>query len=159
MNQIRSAPEGVARTGIEERISLLDKQILQMETQIMNIGQQLAGAPTNLTLFTESPDRKYENGWEDGMGAGIGMSTAFLAAVLLYRWIRGRKKRKNRGPAQVEATDSPRLQRLEQGMEAIAIEIERISEGQRFVTRLLSESRDPAGARIKSPDAITSERT
>ena len=92
------------------------------------------------------------------MGAGIAMSTAFLAVVLLYRWIRRRKKRKNRGPAEVEATDSPRLQRLEQGMEAIAIEIERISEGQRFVTRLLSESRDPASARIKSPDAIGSER-
>jgi len=31
------------------------------------------------------------------------------------------------------------LERLEQGMEAIAIEIERVAEGQRFVTRLLSE--------------------
>jgi hypothetical protein len=39
------------------------------------------------------------------------------------------------------ADDSGRLQRLEHGMEAIAIEVERISEGQRFVTKLLSESK------------------
>ena len=34
-----------------------------------------------------------------------------------------------------------RLERMEQAMDAIAIEVERISEGQRFVTRLLSEGR------------------
>jgi hypothetical protein len=38
------------------------------------------------------------------------------------------------------ASDSaPRLERIEQAVDAIAIEVERVSEGQRFVTRLLSE--------------------
>ena len=32
-----------------------------------------------------------------------------------------------------------RLERIEQAVDAIAIEVERISEGQRFTTRLLSE--------------------
>jgi hypothetical protein len=36
------------------------------------------------------------------------------------------------------ATDA-RLERIEHAMDAIAIEVERISEGQRFTTRLLSE--------------------
>jgi hypothetical protein len=39
-----------------------------------------------------------------------------------------------------------RLERIEQSLEAVAIEVERISEGQRFTTRLLSEGRAPAGA-------------
>ncbi|HEX6628173.1 MAG TPA: hypothetical protein VF105_09470 [Gemmatimonadaceae bacterium] len=34
-----------------------------------------------------------------------------------------------------------RLERIEQAIEAVAIEVERISEGQRFTTRLLSEGR------------------
>ena|SRR6476620_8091454 len=38
-----------------------------------------------------------------------------------------------------------RLERMEQAIEAVAIEVERISEGQRFTTRLLSEGRS-AGA-------------
>lgn len=43
-----------------------------------------------------------------------------------------------------EVTD--RLARIEQSLEAVAIEVERITEGQRFTTKLLSEARAPAGA-------------
>ena len=39
-----------------------------------------------------------------------------------------------------------RLDRIEQAIEAMAVEVERISEGQRFVTKLLSErAKEPAG--------------
>ena len=34
-----------------------------------------------------------------------------------------------------------RRERMEQAMDAIAIEIERVSEGQRFVTRLMADGR------------------
>jgi len=49
-----------------------------------------------------------------------------------------------REEAKVEMGSSPalseaRLARIEQAVEAIALEVERISEGQRFTTRLLSE--------------------
>jgi hypothetical protein len=37
-----------------------------------------------------------------------------------------------------------RLARIEQAVEAIALEVERISEGQRFTTKLLSEQARPA---------------
>ena len=36
-----------------------------------------------------------------------------------------------------------RLERIEQAVEAVAIEVERISEGQRFTTKLLSEGKGP----------------
>jgi hypothetical protein len=36
------------------------------------------------------------------------------------------------------------MERLEQAVDAIAIEVERISEGQRYMTRLLSEGSAPA---------------
>lgn len=41
-----------------------------------------------------------------------------------------------------------RLERMEQGIEAIATEVERISEGQRFTAKLLSDSR---GSRERVP--------
>ncbi len=41
-----------------------------------------------------------------------------------------------------------RLERMEHAIEAVAIEIERISEGQRFTTRLLSEGRNAGAASI-----------
>lgn len=41
------------------------------------------------------------------------------------------------------ASSDERLARVEQAVEAIAIEIERVSEGQRFVTKLLNEKAQP----------------
>jgi hypothetical protein len=53
-----------------------------------------------------------------------------------------------------------RLERMEQAIEAVAIEVERISEGQRFTTKLLSEgrgaeSRLPAAAGTPAQDRAT----
>ncbi len=42
---------------------------------------------------------------------------------------------------------SMRLERIEMAIEAMAVEVERISEGQRFVTKLLAE-------RTKEPSAV-----
>lgn len=46
---------------------------------------------------------------------------------------------------QIPAEVVGRLERIEQAVDAIAVEVERISEGQRFTTKLLSETRG-AGA-------------
>ncbi|MDQ2890181.1 MAG: hypothetical protein M3R65_06440 [Gemmatimonadota bacterium] len=45
-----------------------------------------------------------------------------------------------------EASDA-RMERIERAVEAMSLEVERVAEGQRFLTRLLS---DPA--RVKPPD-------
>jgi hypothetical protein len=38
-----------------------------------------------------------------------------------------------------------RLERMEQALDSIAIEVERIAEGQRFTTKLLAERNNPVG--------------
>ncbi len=43
---------------------------------------------------------------------------------------------------QVPGEVMERLERMEQAIDSIAVEVERISEGQRFTTKLLSEVRD-----------------
>ncbi len=53
-------------------------------------------------------------------------------------------------PASVLANDQ-RLARMEQALDALAIEVERISEGQRFVTKLLA-GRDKDHAALPSQD-------
>jgi hypothetical protein len=56
---------------------------------------------------------------------------------------------------EVEAVSKARFDRLEQAVDAIAIEIERISEGQRFVTRVLSER--PTNVRPSASNADAKE--
>jgi hypothetical protein len=43
---------------------------------------------------------------------------------------------------------SARLERMEQAIDSIAVEVERISEGQRFTTKLLAERVAPAAPEI-----------
>ena len=55
-----------------------------------------------------------------------------------------------------EVTD--RLERMEHALDSIAIEVERITEGQRFTTKLLSEGRDAAD-RIPVPGTSARDRS
>ena len=65
--------------------------------------------------------------------------TAIAKAAVAHRKEEVRLERESM-PSLAEA----RLARIEQAVEAIALEVERISEGQRFTTKLLSEQSRPA---------------
>lgn len=52
-------------------------------------------------------------------------------------------------PAEV----SNRLERMEQALDSVALEVERISEGQRFTTKLLSEGKGASDSRQSAPGA------
>ncbi len=52
-------------------------------------------------------------------------------------------------PPKIPLELSGRLERMEQAIDSIAVEVERISEGQRFTTKLLSER--PQGAPQQLP--------
>jgi hypothetical protein len=70
--------------------------------------------------------------------AGMSMIVLLALGVPFVRALARRWERdsvQQRVPSEVSA----RLERIEQAVDAVAIEVERISEGQRFTTRLLSE--------------------
>lgn len=67
----------------------------------------------------------------------------FLIAVgvpMARAWAR-RLDRQAVVPPQIPAEFGTRLERIENAVEAVSIEVERISEGQRFTTKLLAELR------------------
>ena len=147
VNEIRSAPDGVARTGLEDRVRVLDQRILQLERDLSTTGQQLAAAPGNLVSFSERISTQSSPGDDFESGLATGGVSVLMVLGVVYAWRRFRKKRSRTEPQpQIARESNDRLERLEQGVEAIAIEVERISEGQRFVTKLLSETREPVAA-------------
>jgi len=62
---------------------------------------------------------------------------AYVVRLLVLRapWATSGESRSARGVV----VDDERMTRLEQAVESIALEVERISEGQRFTTRLLAD--------------------
>ena len=90
---------------------------------------------------SRAADRRGGDVFGQGMAAGVVLS---LVVFTVLRFS-GRYTRRGMQPVSQASSESPeRLERMERGIEAIAIEVERISEGQRFVTNLISESRQPA---------------
>ena len=70
------------------------------------------------------------------------MSTATAVSWMAWAWAKSRTA--PRQPAE-SARVEERLARIEHAVESIAVEVERVSESQRFTTRLLAE-REPRDA-------------
>ena len=86
----------------------------------------------------------------------VDISIAFLVTIAiiiiglpLARAFARRMDRKGATP-QISSDVSAQLAHLNQSVDAIALEVERITEGQRFTTRLLSEQRDAARQTLPS---------
>jgi hypothetical protein len=83
--------------------------------------------------------------------------TMIVMLVLGVPFVRALARRWERQPLQqtVPPEVTARLERIEQAVDAVAIEVERISEGQRFTTKLLS---DRVGEAVAEPRPRGSER-
>ena len=150
LEELKTA-DPAARPGLEQRLAVLDKRMVQLETDIAENGRLLAATPgggqqqIGLVAGTAPPmvfgGLRPDQIETFGVLSILFVFTPISLAISRQLWKRGSVPRTS--PAVAQAAD--RLGHLEQAVDAIAIEVERISEGQRFMTRLLSEAQ-PAPA-------------
>ena len=81
------------------------------------------------------------------------VTSAGLVAILISAWVRVRGIR-NSASGGAPAIDK-RLERMEQAIESVAVEVERISEAQRFTAKLLS---DRAESAARQPERVITPR-
>jgi hypothetical protein len=148
--ELKSAT-GADRVGLEQRIGVLDDRMVQLESDIASTGRQLTSAPAGLLAGTGRGSAGQRMLSSDQTLAFSIVFTIFVFFPLAFSASRMMWRRASRPlsapPLSHEAVQ--RLERLEHSVEAVAIEVERISEGQRFVTRLLS-----GGAQTPSLNAL-----
>jgi hypothetical protein len=136
-----STAEGASKAGLEARLKILDQRIVQLESDIAATGQAVAAAPNNLLALEQINPNPGGDDWGEGMAVGMGTALFGLGVVAVYRRFRRRRKGITSSAGKALPDESAqRLERVEHAVEAIAIEVERISEGQRFVTKLLAEN-------------------
>lgn len=95
------------------------------------------------------------------LGPEIVVPVAFFASIVVVvigrPWIKAiaaKAEAEAKNP-QLPAEIMNRFERMEQSLDAIAVEVERISEGQRFTTKLLSDVRDSAASQIPARSSAT----
>ena len=163
-----SFTEGAARRGLEQRLQVLDGQVVQLERDIATTDRQLAAAPHAVLAQTEQRPRETEPTMPEDDAVGIAFGAFFFGVFVtllggrLRRWRRRRAGRVERGEGERGVGPDPRIDRLTHAVDAIALEVERIGEGQRFVTQLLAEGqgvRPALAAEAGRPLAHDAERT
>lgn len=146
LRQMSGGDMAPARAIVTERIARLDKRIAGLEEEIAQAEAQVASAaavPGAIVQYRNTGATE-----EDMAGAFFGGATTMLLLSLLFVAWRRWRRRKHPKPAKsgmqaLPAEIASRMERLEAVAEATALEVERIGEGQRFVTKLLSEQKVP----------------
>jgi hypothetical protein len=140
--------------GVMSQIADLDAQIAQVSTRLADVQSQIALRRTvGQRPVPSFPPRQ-------NVDPMVGLSYAFICAVLMPLAI-GYARRIWRGgkPAPVAAPHSEeerqRMERLEHAVDSIAIEVERISEGQRFITKIMADR--PASSSSAPPPVAASD--
>ncbi len=128
------------REGLEARLKVLDERIVQLEKDIAQNGQLLASAPPNLVEET-TPPSMIGGPVRNINGTAVTMTAIIATAVVLTSVARRLFARRPASAPAFPADLSERILRIENAVESIAVEVERISEGQRFVTKLMGEPR------------------
>lgn len=138
------------RASLGQVVAAMDGRIVQLEADIAATERALTSArPELLAAVAEREDAARaereavrDSNREERMAV---LFAFFLVFMLGWTFFKGLWRR-TPPPRQASVESEGRLERIEQAVEAMAIEIERVSEGQRFVTKLLSESKAPVAA-------------
>ena len=125
---------GAARQQARDQAQMIRDQA-QMMRDAARMGRDV-GTPIILRPPMSGPSARQEK----MMFAGFVI--VILAAVVIFhplvRALARRLEGRHRNTDALDTSSAERLVRIEQAVDAMAIEIERISEGQRFTTKLLS---------------------
>jgi hypothetical protein len=139
------------RAGLEKRVVEIDGRISDVDKQIATSDAEVArsAAVPGAAIQPPQPPRPGPPDEAYALGA-LFVVVAFLPLSIAL----ARRVWRRSAAVTVHMTNqlSERMSSIERGVEAVAVEVERIGEGQRFVTQLLAESgRRSVGAGTAEP--------
>jgi len=151
-NELRSdgnVTNAADRAGVEARIKELDGRISSVDQQMANADAAVAQAAA-LPGATVQPQEP-RNGPPDEILAVPIVFTIFVLAPIAIAYAVRIWKRGSVAVAPIPTDLTDRLEAMGQAVESIAIEVERIGEGQRFLTRVMSDKGKSLGAGAAEP--------
>ena len=129
---------GSSKPGIEARIKELDGRIASVDQQLAQANADVAKAASVPGAIVE-PRPIVRSGPPDEIVAIPIVFTIFVLAPIAIAYARRIWKKGATVIAPVPTEVRQRLDQLGEAVESIGIEVERIGEGQRFMTRVLTE--------------------
>jgi Flp pilus assembly protein TadB len=141
-SQLRRA-DVEARPGYQDRLANLDANINLLQNQITQATLAISQAPAGAVVAGSAAPAA---AMVASRVAASAVPIVFVLAIVAVTVMVGRmfsRRRYARPALAADPETKQQLERLQQAVDTIAVEVERISEGQRFVTKVLAE-RDQA---------------
>lgn len=136
-------------TGLEERRNDAEETLQEVEDQLAGIDQGVltteVGMPPGFPGNAFETDRSVLESSSTVIALTAIVCVGMPIAIAIARTIW--KRATGQAQPSVNPEDARRLERVEQAVDTIAVEMERMSEGQRYVTKLLAER----GERVVEP--------
>jgi hypothetical protein len=151
-NELRSdgnVTNAADRAGVEARIKELDGRISSVDQQLSSADAAVAQAAALPGATVPLQERR--SGPPDEIVAIPIVFTLFVLAPIAIAYARHIWKRGAPVVTAVPHELTERLEAMGQAVESIAIEVERIGEGQRFLTRVMSDKGTSLGAGTAEP--------
>lgn len=151
--QLEHGGAGADRVGVEARIAATDARIAALDKQIAQADAKVAEtAAIPGAVSGHRAEERWANQHDNGTPeAFIAIPIVFFITVLFPLSVAYARRVWRRGGAGVAALPSElmeRMARLDQAVDSIAIEVERIGEGQRFMTRVLTDGSAKQGVGV-----------
>lgn len=149
---------GADRQGLETRIRDIDGQITGMEQLIAENNRAIAEATGIPGAVQPERPQTVRSGPSEDVYMMAGTLTFFILLPLVIAYARRLWRRGAVVVTPVPPEVTERLSRIEQAVDAIAVEVERVGEGQRYVTQLVSGQGPPraVGAGAAEPVEVRS---
>jgi hypothetical protein len=151
--QLSQSQGTVDRQGIEQRITVIDGRISEMGKQISASDAAVSKSAGVPGAIVEPPQPVRRGPPEEAWVLG-GLFIVVVMMPMSVAWAIRMLRRSKVAPAPSLAGVEQRLTAIEQNVESVALEIERIGEGQRIVTQLMGERTD----RQRALEAETARR-
>ena len=134
--QLQSTKNAADIKGLEGRLAVIDQRITDVEKQLASADAMVATRAAVPGVVVNPPSSGPDTEDIIGMSMGFSLVLLFPLSVAYARRI----WRRSAAPRELPPEFHDRMSNLERGIEAVAIEVERLGEGQRFVTQLMAES-------------------
>jgi hypothetical protein len=154
-SELKQTPQSEAtiRAGLEARLRELDARILSLDKEIQTADSRVAQAAAVPGATYEPPQPVIPR---RGPPEEVWMLGGMFIFFFLFPLAIGFARRLWKRAAVAVSSDMPaelmdRLSRMEHAIDAVAVELERVGEGQRYVTKVFSDSQRALGAGAAEP--------
>ena len=153
MEEIAQSNDGTVKAGLQARIGAIDARILAADKALAEADANVARAAAVPGAVVPEPPEPIRNGPPEEFFILLMVITFFIGVPIALAFARRLWKKGVHTVAAIPQDIYERFNRIDQAIDSVAVEVERIGENQRYVTKLVTEQRGLGAGPAERVDA------